>query len=263
MFCADSVCGCGYQWVITLRTIACRDGWSGGSSAQQLSQIFGIDDQGSSGLTRGSLGGAWLQPVEFLFSVGQHKTKLELSCGPRLRSGRHKNQECVQSTVFLLLCTGVAERLSATVPTMSAFLFGTADLPCRRGLVERRKEVSWYRGKHGRRCDAPHDIGTKPNVLHGLTGRFCSSVKRSVHRLPEISADREQSSCPCRYWSHPVRDELQRHDQHHRCRIRSKDRLHDSRHNSWWSAGRTVNGLPPRRQSGNRLQRGRPLFGPK
>ncbi len=54
---------------------------------------------------------------------------------------------------------------------MSAFLFGSADLPKQRGLVERRKEVKWFSGKQGFNYEGiTYDIGRKPTARYGLTG---------------------------------------------------------------------------------------------
>ena len=65
----------------------------------------------------------------------------------------------------------IASKLSQSVPRMSAFLFGTADLPLKRGLVERRKQVKWYDGQCGSHYDGvQHDVGAKPSSRYGLTG---------------------------------------------------------------------------------------------
>ena len=57
------------------------------------------------------------------------------------------------------------------VPGMSAFLFGSADHPKQRGLVERREEVKWFSGKQGVNYEGiTYDIGRKPTSRYGLTG---------------------------------------------------------------------------------------------
>ncbi|XP_071521279.1 uncharacterized protein [Panulirus ornatus] len=63
---------------------------------------------------------------------------------------------------------GVAERLSTSVPGTSFFMFGTGDSEGR-GLVQRRKEVGWFR----RPVQYPllrHDLGHTPSSRYGLTG---------------------------------------------------------------------------------------------
>ena len=73
----------------------------------------------------------------------------------------------------------IATELSKSVPGMSAFLFGAADLPRKRSLVQRRKEVKWYFGKHGSTRDIQHDIGIIPSTRYGLTGNRRYMYKRN------------------------------------------------------------------------------------
>ena len=65
----------------------------------------------------------------------------------------------------------IGEHNTRTIPGTSVFFFGTADRPRERGLVERRKEVGWYKGKHGMSYDnVSFDIGVSPTARYGLTG---------------------------------------------------------------------------------------------
>ncbi|XP_066940039.1 uncharacterized protein [Macrobrachium rosenbergii] len=66
------------------------------------------------------------------------------------------------------IAVDLAGRLTATVPGTSAFLFGTGD-PENRGLVQRRKEVGWFR-KPVRYEKLVHDLGAPPSARYGLTG---------------------------------------------------------------------------------------------
>ncbi|XP_068235890.1 uncharacterized protein [Palaemon carinicauda] len=62
----------------------------------------------------------------------------------------------------------LAGRLTTTVPGTSVFLFGAGD-PENRGLVQRRKEVGWFR-KPVRYDGLVHDLGAPPSSRYGLTG---------------------------------------------------------------------------------------------
>lgn len=77
----------------------------------------------------------------------------------------------IHSAIFAMGVSDVANQLSESVPGMSAFLFGAADLPLRRGLVERRKHLGWFSGKHGSEFDnIQQDIGARPSSRYGCTG---------------------------------------------------------------------------------------------
>lgn len=65
----------------------------------------------------------------------------------------------------------IGEHNTMTIPGTSVFFFGTADHPRERGLVERRKKVGWYKGKHGMCYDnVCFDMGVSPTARYGLTG---------------------------------------------------------------------------------------------
>ena len=69
------------------------------------------------------------------------------------------------------IAKGIGNQIVSEVLGTSVFYFGTADYPNTRGLVERRKEVSWYKGRHGMSYDGvKFDIGEPPTSRHGLTG---------------------------------------------------------------------------------------------
>ena len=65
----------------------------------------------------------------------------------------------------------IATRLTSNIPGTSAFLFGAADRPLLRGLVERRKAVKWFRGQRQSKYDGiKADVGPDPIPRYGLTG---------------------------------------------------------------------------------------------
>ncbi|XP_072022396.1 glutamate formimidoyltransferase-like [Amphiura filiformis] len=81
----------------------------------------------------------------------------------------------LSSDVSLEECGNVANEIAKTlakdVRGSSFFLFGTADHPKHRGLVQRRKEVGWFAGKHGVQYDKlQQDLGANPSTRYGLTG---------------------------------------------------------------------------------------------
>ncbi len=81
----------------------------------------------------------------------------------------------ISPSVSLNMCgniaKGIGNQIVSEVLGTSVFYFGTADFPNARGLVERRKEVGWYRGRHGMSYDGvKFDIGEPPAPRYGLTG---------------------------------------------------------------------------------------------
>uniref|UniRef100_A0A8D0G7B8 Formiminotransferase cyclodeaminase N-terminal like n=1 Tax=Sphenodon punctatus TaxID=8508 RepID=A0A8D0G7B8_SPHPU len=64
----------------------------------------------------------------------------------------------------------IAERLALRVPGCSIFLFGQADLPEKRSLVLRRKQLGWFNRKTFKSMEVKADVGTSPNPRYGLTG---------------------------------------------------------------------------------------------
>ncbi|KAL7881406.1 hypothetical protein AOLI_G00082540 [Acnodon oligacanthus] len=70
-------------------------------------------------------------------------------------------------------CGREAQALAAAfterVPGTSAFFFGWADAPLRRGLAQRRKEIGWF-GKVSNIAAIQPDVGPRPTRQYGLTG---------------------------------------------------------------------------------------------
>ncbi|XP_044287854.1 formiminotransferase N-terminal subdomain-containing protein isoform X1 [Varanus komodoensis] len=61
----------------------------------------------------------------------------------------------------------IAKSLAVRVPGCSMFLFGHADLPQKRSLVQRRKQLRWFDGKA---ANVIPDVGSAPTLRYGLTG---------------------------------------------------------------------------------------------
>ena len=72
----------------------------------------------------------------------------------------------------LNVCGEIARKVGLSIvdrnPSTSVFFFGDADIPEKRGLVTRRKEMKWYDGKKGH-VPSLWDIGCKPTEKFGLT----------------------------------------------------------------------------------------------
>jgi glutamate formiminotransferase len=69
------------------------------------------------------------------------------------------------------IAKGIGKQIVSEVPGSSVFFFGTADCPRTRGLVERRKEVGWYKGGCAMSYDGvKFDLGHPPMERYGLTG---------------------------------------------------------------------------------------------
>ncbi|XP_066543830.1 formiminotransferase N-terminal subdomain-containing protein [Amia ocellicauda] len=64
---------------------------------------------------------------------------------------------------------GVAASLTERIPGTSVFHFGFADLPQRRGLVQRRKELGWFQ-QNPELSAIKADVGAAPGRRYGLTG---------------------------------------------------------------------------------------------
>uniref|UniRef100_A0A2K6FQF5 Formiminotransferase cyclodeaminase N-terminal like n=1 Tax=Propithecus coquereli TaxID=379532 RepID=A0A2K6FQF5_PROCO len=63
---------------------------------------------------------------------------------------------------------GLAESLILHVPGCSVFLFGEADLPEKRSLVQRRKQLGWFTRRDFSALEP--DLGAAPARRCGLTG---------------------------------------------------------------------------------------------
>ncbi|EDO44840.1 predicted protein [Nematostella vectensis] len=69
------------------------------------------------------------------------------------------------------IAINIGRRITDTIKGSSVFFFGHADLPLKRGLVTRRKAVSWYEGKGDMTFDGiGWDIGPAPTPRYGCTG---------------------------------------------------------------------------------------------
>ncbi|XP_075790539.1 formiminotransferase N-terminal subdomain-containing protein [Pelodiscus sinensis] len=64
----------------------------------------------------------------------------------------------------------IAEILTLRVPGSSMFLFGQADQPKKRSLVQRRKELGWFKGRDFNSMEVKPDMGAAPSQRYGLTG---------------------------------------------------------------------------------------------
>ncbi|XP_066474705.1 formiminotransferase N-terminal subdomain-containing protein isoform X2 [Tiliqua scincoides] len=64
----------------------------------------------------------------------------------------------------------IADNLALSVPGCSIFLFGQADLPNRKSLVQRRKEVGWFNRRTFSAASVEPDVGSAPTSKYGLTG---------------------------------------------------------------------------------------------
>ena len=94
---------------------------------------------------------------------------------PRLGSVDLVPIHAITTSVSLAECGDIAQnlarRLVSNINGTSVFLFGHADQPLLRGLVERRKAVNWYNGKHGMDFSGVGwDLGTPPSPRYGCTG---------------------------------------------------------------------------------------------
>uniref|UniRef100_A0A4X2LA50 Formiminotransferase N-terminal subdomain domain-containing protein n=1 Tax=Vombatus ursinus TaxID=29139 RepID=A0A4X2LA50_VOMUR len=65
---------------------------------------------------------------------------------------------------------GLAEKLTIHVPGCSVFLFGEADQPEKRSLVQRRKQLGWFSRREFKSLKP--DVGTMPDKRCGLTACF-------------------------------------------------------------------------------------------
>lgn len=109
--------------------------------------------------------------------VAYREIDLESHSGghPRLGSVDLVPIHAITTSVPLAECGEIAfnlgKRLVNSIKGTSVFLFGHADRPLLRGLVERRKAVNWYNGKHGMDFSGVGwDLGTPPSQRYGCTG---------------------------------------------------------------------------------------------
>uniref|UniRef100_UPI00398EBA85 formiminotransferase N-terminal subdomain-containing protein n=1 Tax=Pristiophorus japonicus TaxID=55135 RepID=UPI00398EBA85 len=64
----------------------------------------------------------------------------------------------------------IAEKLTHDVPDCSIFYFGYADQPLKRNLVQRRKELNWFKRSGLNSNEVKPDVGTAISDRCGLTG---------------------------------------------------------------------------------------------
>lgn len=110
-------------------------------------------------------------------SVAYEKIDLSNHYGghPRLGSVDLVPIHPITSLVSVEECGDIASRLATRITKSiigsSVFLFGAADRPSRRGLVERRKAVNWYSGRYGMSYEnVGWDVGSPPTSRYGCTG---------------------------------------------------------------------------------------------
>ncbi|XP_068673500.1 uncharacterized protein [Montipora foliosa] len=83
----------------------------------------------------------------------------------------HTISTCVSLKECGEIAINLGNRIVSGIKGTSVFFFGHADRPLLRGLVERRKAVNWYRGKHGMDFSlVGWDLGTPPSQRYGCTG---------------------------------------------------------------------------------------------
>ncbi|XP_005873646.1 PREDICTED: formimidoyltransferase-cyclodeaminase [Myotis brandtii] len=101
------------------------------------------------------LGAVDLIPIYPLAGVGVEE------CGAMARTPRERStlRTCLNS---------LAETLILRVPGSSVFLFGEADLPEKRPLVQRRKQLGWFARRDLGALEP--DLGAAPARRRGLTG---------------------------------------------------------------------------------------------
>lgn len=109
--------------------------------------------------------------------VAYKEIDLERHAGghPRLGSVDLVPIHTITSSVSLEECGEIAislgNRLVNSIKGTSVFLFGHADRPLLRGLVQRRKAVNWYNGKNGMDfSQVGWDLGPPPSARYGCTG---------------------------------------------------------------------------------------------
>uniref|UniRef100_A0A8D0E4Z2 Formiminotransferase cyclodeaminase N-terminal like n=1 Tax=Salvator merianae TaxID=96440 RepID=A0A8D0E4Z2_SALMN len=64
----------------------------------------------------------------------------------------------------------IAEHLTCSIPGCSIFLFGQADLPEKRSLVQRRKQLGWFNCRTSNLATVIPDVGSAPTLSYGITG---------------------------------------------------------------------------------------------
>ena len=103
-------------------------------------------------------------------NLGKHK-----GGHPRLGSVDLIPIHTITTSVSLAECGEIAlnlgKRIVDNIKETSVFLFGHADQPLVRGLVERRKAVNWYQGAHDMDFSrVGWDLGSPPSQRYGCTG---------------------------------------------------------------------------------------------
>ncbi|XP_053452822.1 formiminotransferase N-terminal subdomain-containing protein isoform X7 [Nycticebus coucang] len=70
-----------------------------------------------------------------------------------------------------MVARSLAQELALHIPGCSVFLFGEADLPEKRSLVQRRKQLGWFTRRDFSALEP--DLGAAPARRCGLTGSEC------------------------------------------------------------------------------------------
>jgi len=78
-----------------------------------------------------------------------------------------------------LSCLALATALTERVAGTSAFLFGWADSPRRRGLAQRRKEIGWFKKVKDMSSIHP-DVGPQATRRYGITGYFSNLHSQNI-----------------------------------------------------------------------------------
>ncbi|KAF6113837.1 formiminotransferase cyclodeaminase N-terminal like [Phyllostomus discolor] len=86
---------------------------------------------------------------------------------------------------------GLAESLVLQVPGSSVFLFGEADLPQKRTLVQRRKQLGWFTRRDFSALEP--DLGAAPARRCGLTDRDVDSAE--LAHVTMKAASPESADC--------------------------------------------------------------------
>ncbi|XP_071475057.1 formiminotransferase N-terminal subdomain-containing protein isoform X3 [Marmota flaviventris] len=111
----------------------------------------------------------------------------------------------------------LAKDLVLHVPGCSVFLFGEADLPKKRSLVQRRKQLGWFTRRDFSALEP--DLGAAPARRCGVTGSKC--------------------------WCQPICDELQCYNRFSRLVCGKRDSSCHSRIQCTWIEGCPSNGFSP------------------
>nr|XP_023444680.1 formiminotransferase N-terminal subdomain-containing protein isoform X1 [Dasypus novemcinctus] len=103
--------------------------------------------------------------------ITMSSSRLGLSLAACLLNISEARRKCVVENIAKAALLGendIAETLVQHIPGSSVFLFGEADLPGKRSLVQRRKELGWFTRRDFNALKP--DLGAAPARRCGLTG---------------------------------------------------------------------------------------------